>query len=73
MATTRLAAPAVIGNSKEKLSGIVRHRCVGRGHGGREQGWGQVRAEQGFAGDGEQRPLRFRSSPRLKPSVRLLQ
>ena len=29
-------------------------------------------AEQGFAGDGEQRPLvpRSRSSPRLKPSVR---
>lgn len=27
------------------------------------------RAEQGFAGDGEQRPLRSRSSPRLKPGV----
>jgi hypothetical protein len=27
-------------------------------------------AEQGFAGDGEQRPLRSRSSPRLKPGVR---
>ena len=26
-------------------------------------------AEQGFAGDGEQRPLRSRSSPSLKPDV----
>jgi hypothetical protein len=31
-------------------------------------------AEQGFAGDGEQRPLvpRSRSSPRLKPSVDMI-
>jgi hypothetical protein len=40
---------------------------MGKSGGGLSHG-----AEQGFAGDGEQRPLvpRSRSSPRLKPSVR---
>ena len=57
------------GQTRMTLAPCQTPRGMGKSGGGLSQG-----AEQGFAGDGEQRPLvpRSRSSPRLKPSVRLL-
>ena len=62
-----------MGTPQEPLYGGL--EGVAHARGGKAMSGAPTCAQQGHAGDGEQRPLvpRSRSSPRLTPSVRLLQ